>query len=272
MGLFGFGKKKSAANEEVAEAKEEVQAKEITKVSEETKATSDTKTEVKVEVPEKKADAIDDGNEGQISSIKLNVIDSEQQMINRLMKGAGNVIAMLKGVLAGKNGTDMFIVTVYAAGLAGIACHEAVKATSGAFEVIECKNGKKYFMGDALNKFLHEDKYSVTGGCRAITEAPKEALLALITNQTKTLGSDEFKLGGNMDPVDVYKQVKSCWDGIYNNITVKYCEKPEEWPVLYGIVLQNIMSESLKLVSKEALFNTAVDVACGLSKMDSESL
>lgn len=196
----------------------------------------------------------------------------EKLMIDRLCSHAGNVIAMLKNVLAGKNGIDLYIVMLYSAGLAGIACHEAVKATGGKQVVIECADGRKYFMGDNVNKYLHENKYSVTGFARAITQMPQEAVLGIVTRQANTLGSKDFVVAGNMNPEDFYKQVKSCWDGIMNNMTLKYCEKPEEWPILYGIVLQSVMAESIKLAAKEAVFNSAVDVVCAMSKMDQESL
>lgn len=196
----------------------------------------------------------------------------EQQMLDRLCKHAGNTIAMLKNVLSGPNGCDMYIVTLYAAGLSGIACHEAVKATDKEITVVVTKDGKKYFMGDELNKYLHENKFSVTSMVRAVTGSSEKALISILTRQAQVIGSEEFVVNGNMDPKDLYKNIKSCWDGIFNNMTVKYCQSPEEWPIFFGIVLQNIIAESLQYVSKDAIFNTVVDVACALSKMDIESL
>lgn len=188
--------------------------------------------------------------------------------IERLSSNAGNIIAMLKGVLSGKNGTDMYIVTLYAAGLAGIACHEAVKATGQEMAVVECNNGKKYYMGDAVNKYLHENMYSVTGMVRAVTGSSEEDLMNIIRKQASSIGSENFVVAGEMDPEDLYKNIKGCWDGIKDNMTTKYCTSPEEWPVLYAIVLQNVVKESLKFATKEALFYIAVDVACALSKME----
>ena len=51
--------------------------------------------------------------------------ETEKQQLKRLSKHAGNVVEMLKGTLKGPQGTDMTIVLLYAAGLAGCACHEA---------------------------------------------------------------------------------------------------------------------------------------------------
>ena len=196
----------------------------------------------------------------------------EKEMMDRLCSQAGNIIAMLKSVLTGKNGTDLYLVTLYAAGLAGIACHEAVKANGEPMVEVSCKDGKKYFMGDAVNKYLHENKYSVTALACAITQMPQSALMGIIQRQATTIGTENFVVSGNMDPADLYKNIKLCWDGIKDNMTLRYCKKPEEWPVLYGIVLQNIMKESMSVAPKEAIFNTAVDVSCALAKMDQESI
>lgn len=192
--------------------------------------------------------------------------------MTRLCSHAGNIINMLKHVLTGKNGIDMYIVSLYAAGLAGIACHEAVKELGEPMAEVSCANGKKYYMGDSVNKYLLEDKYSVAAFATAITQMPQSAVLAIVMKQASAVGSDNFTVAGNMDPEDLYKNIKACWDGIKAKMTLQYCKKPQEWPVLYGIVLQNIMKESLPYASKEAVFGTAVDVACALSKMDQESL
>lgn len=195
-------------------------------------------------------------------------MSDDKEMLDRLCSHAGNIIAMLKSVLSGKNGTDLYIVTLYAAGLAGIACHEAVKTLGEPMVEVSCANGKKYYMGDAVNKYLYESKYSVTGFVCAITQMPQSALMGIIQRQASTMGTENFVVSGNMDPEDLYKNIKGCWDGIKDNMTLQYCKKPEEWPVLYGIVLQNIMKEAMNVAPKEAIFNTAVDVACALSKMD----
>lgn len=194
------------------------------------------------------------------------------KVFDRLLPGAGSVIAMLKGVLSSEKGTDMFLVTLFAAGLAGIACHEAVKANGEELMVVECDNGKKYFMGEALNQYLCEDRSSVSKLVCAAMQMPESEVTKIIEKQAKIIGTDNFVVAGRMDPEDLYRQVKSCWDGIKSTMTLKYCENASEWPILYGMVLQNIMGESMSVAPKEAVFKTAMDVVIALSKMDKESL
>lgn len=193
---------------------------------------------------------------------------NEKEMIDRLSSNALNVINMLKGVLS----NNMYLVTIYASGLAGIASHEAVKKLGKEQVIIKGLDGKNYYMGDEVNKFLYEDKYSITNMVRTITEVSEDKLVSIISRQASTVGSDKFLVNGNMDPKDLYKNIKSCWDGIFNNMTNVYCKTPLEWPVFFGIVLQNVIKESLKYTSKEAIFNTSVDIVCALSKMDNDSI
>ena len=61
--------------------------------------------------------------------------ENEEQIAKRLASNAGSVIAMLKGTLRNEQGTDLTSCLLYAAGLAGMACHEAVKASNGSFHM-----------------------------------------------------------------------------------------------------------------------------------------
>jgi len=88
--------------------------------------------------------------QNQVASTATNPA-TDKATVERLCKNAGNIVAMLKSVLAGPQGTDLCVVALYAAGLAGIACHEAVKATGKTQVVVGVANGKKYYMGDAVN-------------------------------------------------------------------------------------------------------------------------
>ena len=61
-----------------------------------------------------------------------------------------------------------------------------------------------------------------------------------------------------------------CWHGIYQNMTSHYCKTADEWPVLYAIVLQNILNHMDG--KPEQLFDMSVECALYLSKMDFTSI
>ena len=71
---------------------------------------------------------------------------------------------------------------------------------------------------------------------------------------------------------DLWIQVHQCWEGIYSNMTAKYCRSYEDWPVLYGIVLQNILIQAVQAgAPEEEACRTALVCAIAISKMDSDS-
>ena len=198
--------------------------------------------------------------------------ETQEQVVKRLAGHAGNIVAMLKDVLKGPNGVDMVFPLLYAAGLAGYACHQAVKAEHGSFAVAETKDGKRFYFGDDVNHYLLEDQYSVWSFCKAVSHNADEEMLAIVTNVVQTVGSDELNIW-NMTPDSVYTKIRECWDGIYTNMTERYCKKPSEWPILYGIVLQNVILQAIEAgAPAEEAGRMAMKCAIVISRMDDDSI
>lgn len=203
--------------------------------------------------------------------------EKNDDVIQRLSGNAGHIIAMLKDVFHTSQGLDYWKALLYASGLAGYACHQAVKAEQGSFALVETSAGKKFFFGDDVNKYLLEDRYSVLCFMNGIYQhicPGKEApdIQGIIKNAVSDIGNGEYKIWNVYIPEEAFKAIKSCWDGIYENMTSQYCKKPSEWPTLYGIVLQNIMSEAMKVIPPENVYIAALECALYISKMDMESL
>ena len=198
--------------------------------------------------------------------------ETQEQVVKRLAGNAGNIIAMLKDVLRGPNGLDMKFPLLYAAGLAGYACHQAVKAEHSTFAVAEMKNGKRFYFGDDVNHYLLEDQYSVWSFCQAVSHNKNEEMLAIVTHVVQSVGTDELMIW-NMTPDSVYQKIKECWDGIYTNMTDRYCKNPSEWPILYGIVLQNIILQAVEAGAPcEEAGRMAMECAIVISRMDDDSI
>ena len=62
----------------------------------------------------------------------------------------------------------------------------------------------------------------------------------ILAENIKNISNTEYRISGKYDPKDIYKEVTECWNGIYDNMTGKWCKNPDEWPVLFGIVLHCI--------------------------------
>lgn len=198
--------------------------------------------------------------------------------INRLSKNASAIINMFKSAFNTSMGFDVRKALLYASGLAGYACHQAVKANNEPFVVAKTSDHKKFYMGDALNKYLLEDQYSVLSFCNgffdhfAKGEARPDAI-EIVKKEVSVIGCNHYKIWNEYQPNDVYYEIKNCWDGIYNNMTAVYCQSPQEWPVLFAIVLQNIMLIALQAaVSAPVLYSMSLECAIYISKMDFDSI
>ncbi len=188
-----------------------------------------------------------------------------------LRQNAGRILAMFREVL-GRGDPKMLL---YAAGMAGMSCHEAVKAEGRPFAVIELKDGTRRYMGDALNHYLLEDRMSVLayieGWFAHFAEGEqKPDPMALVTWAVQVLGTPEEKIWGAYTPADVYPHIRECWNGIYQNMTANYCRMPAEMPVLFGIVLQNAMTDIPAQVPRAKVYEMALSCALIISKLDDD--
>lgn len=197
--------------------------------------------------------------------------------LERLSKNASAIINMFKSVFQTPNGLDVRRALLFASGLAGYACHQAVKASGEPFVVAETTERKKFYMGDALNQYLLEGKYSVLAFCNGFfdnfaKDEVRPDAIEIVKKAVSDIGNRNYKIWDIFPPDYVYTEIKNCWNGIYNNMTAAYCESPQEWPVLFAIVLQNIMVIASQVVPKAALYSLALECAIFISKMDDDSI
>lgn len=198
--------------------------------------------------------------------------ESEKKKLDRLAKGADRVAAMLMATLRTPQGVDVKFPLLYASGLAGHACRQAVKALGGQVAVITTKDGKTYYYGDAVNKYLMEDHLSVLSFVNAVCHLKEEQVTGIAVEMTNSLGTDRFNIW-NMTPESVYSQIKECWDGIFDNMTRRFCKDPSEWPILFGITTQMILQKALQAgAGEEEAGLMAMQCAYVISKMDDDSL
>lgn len=194
-----------------------------------------------------------------------------EELIKKLEQGAAPVIRMLQDVFKKENGVDIRMALLFASGLAGIACHEAVKAQGESFAVVSTGDGRKFYYGEAVNHYLMEDGLSVFALCDTLYELPKEETEALLAKIDSGIGGPDLKVWDTFELKDAYHQIKGCWSGIFENITKKFCEEPSEWPVLFGIVLQNIVYASMQVGPKENIALEARNCAAILARLDEDS-
>ena len=197
--------------------------------------------------------------------------ETEEHLLKRLSGHAGNALHMFKAYFNTPNGIDIRRALIFTAALAGHACHQAVKAEKGSFAVATTKDGKRFYFGDDLNRYLLEGRLSVANFIFAASDISQDDVLAIISGFAKHIGEENLTVCG-YDPKSLYEQVNSCWEGIFVNMTSRSCKAPAEWPILYGIVLQNIMLTAIDAgAPKDEVGKIAVECAVAISKMDKGS-
>lgn len=197
--------------------------------------------------------------------------------IERLSKNASAIINMFKHVFTTPQGFDVRKALLFASGLAGYACHQAVKANNEPFVVAETTDHKRFYMGDALNQYLLEGKYSVLAFCNGFFDnfakgAARPDVIEIVKKAIAEIGNPDYKIWESYPPDYVYSEIKNCWEGIYANMTAVYCQNPQEMPVLFAIVLQNIMIIASQAAPGATIYSLALECAIYISKMDDDSI
>lgn len=197
--------------------------------------------------------------------------------IKRIAGNAVNIAEMLKERFSGPFGLDNKKILMLSSGIAGYACHQAVMANKLPYNLVTATDGRKFYMGDSVNKYLLDGKYSVLSWCDGFFETAgkfftKPDPMEVVKKEVNAVANKEYRIWDSESPVVTYKEVQACWEGIYDNMTAKYCNKPDEWPVLYGIVLQNIMLEVSRIMTISDVYEKALECAIYISRMDEDSL
>jgi hypothetical protein len=167
--------------------------------------------------------------------------------------------------------------------LAGYSCQASVRALARAqgldetahFVRAEGIDGKVYFFGDALNKPLAEDQYSVWGiaaggaqatGCVDVPE-PSD----VFAHVAGTVGSPKFGLPRIPPEHPMHdtplNYVEFYWPKIFPMIS-RFCPDPAHWPILMGLAIQDIMSQGRDVLDPCLALKIVMECAVPMSKVD----
>lgn len=168
--------------------------------------------------------------------------------------------------------------------LAGYSCQASVRALARAqgldetahfFVRAEGADGRAYFFGDALNKPLAEDQYSVwsiaAGGAQAAgcTDIPEPG--DVFAHVAATVGSPEFGLP-RLPPEHLLHDtplnyVEAFWTQIFPMIS-RFCPDPAHWPILLGLAIQDIMSQARDVLDPCLALKIVMECAVPMSKVE----
>ncbi len=196
--------------------------------------------------------------------------------LKELTECAGKIIELFHTVIRkdGKESRNAMI--VYACAMAGYACHQAVKQGGGEFVLLTTKDGRHFFVGDDVNFYLLENPYSVYSFLSGWFERANRARKSpdpssVVARCASAIGNDDYRICDLYTPEKVYTAARDCWNGIFENLILHYCPEPHKWPVLFAIVLQNILLNTTG-GDQEKLFKFCLEIILFISKMDDDSL
>jgi hypothetical protein len=196
--------------------------------------------------------------------------------------GADYVLNNLIEMLKDDRGVHIETLLCIIGSLAGYSCQicareqntlDGLEETAN-FTIVAGTNGEKYFYGDALNKYIAEDKYSIwslAAGAVNSLNKPIPDINEIFEYVSKVVGSDQFGIvrfpeGQSIADKPINFLIK-LWPQVFPNIK-KYCKYPNEYPILFGLALQKAI-----ILAKDAIFadvaaKIAMECAISMSKVD----
>jgi hypothetical protein len=140
-------------------------------------------------------------------------------------------------------------------------------------------DGKKYFFGDAPNKPLAEDQYSVWSLAAGVAthlgcERPVK-IEDIFRHVAATVGGPEFgipRIPESHRPADPPSNwVKHGWPKALATIQ-DYCDSPSEWPSAFGIAIQEVMTQTKGAIDPCLALSIVMECAIPMSKVDATTL
>ena len=165
--------------------------------------------------------------------------------------------------------------------LAGWACQDSVRARAMSegrpaeayFTVTATEDGKKYYLGDALNQPLAEDRvsiWSLVAGAAAHDGAQRlPDLHEIFRHNASALGGEEFGVPRlpreppvHGKPIDY---ARSLWPAV-RPLLVSSGE-PRMWPVAIGLAIQELMAQTRGQVPPEIVARIVMESAVPVAKI-----
>ncbi|SDL25716.1 hypothetical protein SAMN04487916_10780 [Arthrobacter sp. ov407] len=195
---------------------------------------------------------------------------------------AGRIILeRLLGVMRDERGVHVESLATALGALAGRACQIAALEGlhSGEAEyrglsllTVGGANGDEYFVGDAINRPLAESNYSVwslVAGAAQHYGAQVPDLNELFHHSASTLGGAEFGLprfapGTNAGGTP--RSYLTMWEPLQAPVR-QAAPRPEQWPVAYGLAVQNLFAMAKDQFDLGVLTRVVMDSAIATSKL-----
>lgn len=210
---------------------------------------------------------------------QLDKIREQEPLIGAKM-GAENIWNLLMSAFKEPDGRiNAKAVLLWTSGLAGYACQasawEKARLDGKKPELfsVQTKNGKNFYMGEGINSPLLSGQNSVWNLAAGIYQKlepsrPLPDIKDLVQKSAAVIGNEDYKVWNEIDPYQMVKEYGQCWK-LIEDIVTSCCKSPDEWSLLFGLVLQKALQMTVKVTPPgQNCLEMAMENALFTSKMD----
>lgn len=179
-----------------------------------------------------------------------------------------------------KNVVNTHDVTLYAAGLAGYACQASCMerylvrehmAFNEKFRLLVTERGEKFIFGDCVNEKLLTDEHSVWNLVSGMYKYLYPSLRVpspakYITKVAENIGKPSYLVCGEHTQENLTEMYALVWKNLYVKMR-RYCPNENEWPVLYGMVLQKCLGSTKGMIDPIIVMDLIAEAMIFASKI-----
>lgn len=211
----------------------------------------------------------------------------EQEPLTGAKMGAENIWNLFLSMFKEPDGRiNAKTVLLWTSGLAGYACQlsawEKARLDGKSPELfsVQTKDGKNFYMGEGINRPLLSGQNSIWNLAAGIYQKlepsrPLPDITELMKKSISVIGNEDYKVWNEIDPYQMLKEYTQFWK-LHEDIVTSCCKSPDEWPLLFGLVLQKALQmtvkvtppkqDCLEMAMENALFTSKMDIIEGLQK------
>ncbi len=202
--------------------------------------------------------------------------------------GAEQVKSWLMSASETEQGVHVETLVVSLGALGGFACQlaarhllvrEGARGWESPWVIAEGGDGRLYFLGDAINHFLLEDRFSfwslAAGIMPSISDRPVPDVIPIVRHVSGTIGSEAFgqirypegKSAGDL-PINYVRH----WYPDLHDIIARLGLDPTEAPILFGLAAQDILSLVRQVIDPVVGLEMLMESAIAMAKVDPAGL
>jgi hypothetical protein len=166
--------------------------------------------------------------------------------------------------------------------LSGYSCQATVRAINRSqgldevthLAVASTDDGQSFFFGDMLNKYVAEDEMSVwslaAGGAQACGCVNIPDIEPIFKHVAESIGTEDFGVPRLPEGHPVHDLPRNYLERLwpqFSPMVERFCPNPEHWPILYGLAIQELLSQTNGILDPCLSLRVIMESAIPMSKI-----